>query len=87
MNLIDIFHVRKAYGSFQAVDDVSLSVKKGEVFSLLGPNGAGKTTLIEILEGIRKKDSGDVKVLGYDPWQNSDSLHRRVGVIPQRFTF
>lgn len=87
MNLIDIFHVMKAYGSFQAVDDVSFSVKKGEVFSLLGPNGAGKTTLIEILEGVRKKDSGDVKVLGCDPWQNADSLHRRVGVIPQHFTF
>jgi ABC-2 type transport system ATP-binding protein len=63
LNLIDIFHVMKAYGSFQAVDDVSFSVKKGEVFSLLGPNGAGKTTLIEI-EGVRKKDSGDMKVLG-----------------------
>jgi ABC-2 type transport system ATP-binding protein len=87
LNLIDIFHVMKAYGSFQAVDDVSFSVKKGEVFSLLGPNGAGKTTLIEILEGVRKKDSGDVKVLGCDPWQNADSLHRRVGVIPQHFTF
>ena len=87
MNLIDIFHVMKAYGSFQAVDDVSFSVKKGEVFSLLGPNGAGKTTLIEILEGVRKKDSGDVKVLGCDPWQNADSLHQRVGVIPQHFTF
>ncbi|MBV9178792.1 MAG: ABC transporter ATP-binding protein [Nitrososphaeraceae archaeon] len=87
MNLIDIFHVMKAYGSFQAVNDVSFSVKKGEVFSLLGPNGAGKTTLIEILEGVRKKDSGDVKVLGCDPWQNTDSLHRRVGVIPQHFTF
>ncbi len=87
MNLIDIFHVMKAYGSFQAVDDVSFSVKKGEVFSLLGPNGAGKTTLIEILEGVRKKDSGDVKVLGCDPWQNAESLHRRVGVIPQHFTF
>jgi ABC-2 type transport system ATP-binding protein len=77
----------KAYGSLRAVDDVSFSVKKGEVFSLLGPNGAGKTTLIEILEGVRKKDEGDVKVLECDPWQNGDSLHRRVGVIPQHFTF
>ena len=87
MNPIDIFHVMKSYGSLRAVDDVSFSVKKGEVFSLLGPNGAGKTTLIEILEGARKKDEGDVKVLGCDPWQNGDSLHRRVGVIPQHFTF
>jgi ABC-2 type transport system ATP-binding protein len=77
----------KAYGSLRAVDDVSFSVKKGEVFSLLGPNGAGKTTLIEILEGVRKKDEGDVKILGFDPWQNGDLLHQRVGVIPQHFTF
>jgi ABC-2 type transport system ATP-binding protein len=87
LNPIDIFHVMKAYGSLRAVNDVSFSVKKGEVFSLLGPNGAGKTTLIEILEGVRKKDEGDVKVLECDPWQNGDSLHRRVGVIPQHFTF
>ena len=87
MNPIDLFHLRKAYGPLRAVDDVSFSVRKGEVFSLLGPNGAGKTTLIEILEGIRKRDTGDVKVLGRDPWQNGDSLHRRVLVIPQYFTF
>jgi ABC-2 type transport system ATP-binding protein len=77
----------KVYGLLRAVDDVSFSVKKGEVFSLLGPNGAGKTTLIEIMEGVRKKDEGDVKVLGFDPWQNSGLLHRRIGVIPQHFTF
>jgi ABC-2 type transport system ATP-binding protein len=87
LNPIEVFHVTKAYGSLRAVDDVSFSVKKGEVFSLLGPNGAGKTTLIEILEGVRKKDEGDVNVLGCDPWQNGDLLHRRVGIIPQHFTF
>jgi ABC-2 type transport system ATP-binding protein len=69
------------------VDDVSFSVKKGEVFSLLGPNGAGKTTLIEILEGVRKKDEGDMNVLECDPWQNGDLLHRRVGIMPQHFNF
>jgi len=87
LNPIDIFHLTKAYGPLRAVDDVSFSVKQGEVFALLGLNGAGKTTLVEILEGVRKKDTGEVRVLGWDPWRNDDSLHHRVGVIPQHFTF
>jgi ABC-2 type transport system ATP-binding protein len=87
LNPIEIFHVTKKYGSLRAVDDVSFSLMSGEIFSLLGPNGAGKTTLIEILEGLRRKDEGDVNVLGCDPWQNGELLHRQVGVIPQHFTF
>jgi ABC-2 type transport system ATP-binding protein len=71
----------------KAVDGVSFSVNEGEVFALLGPNGAGKTTLIEILEGLRKRDEGTVKVLGLDPWENGYVLHKRIGVIPQDFTF
>jgi ABC-2 type transport system ATP-binding protein len=71
----------------KAVDGVSFSVSEGEVFALFGPNGAGKTTLIEILEGLRKRDKGNVKVLGLDPWGNGYVLHRRIGVIPQDFTF
>ena len=86
LNPIEIFHVTKMYGSLRAVDDVSFSLTSGEIFSLLGPNGAGKTTLIEILEGLRRKDEGDVNVLGCDPWQNGELLHRQVGVIPQHFT-
>ena len=84
---VEISNVRKSYGQLHAVDGVSFSVKEGEVFSLLGPNGAGKTTLIEVLEGLRKRESGDVRVLGLDPWQSGDSLHSRLGVIPQNFTF
>ncbi|MCW4047944.1 MAG: ABC transporter ATP-binding protein [Candidatus Bathyarchaeota archaeon] len=71
----------------KAVDGVSFTVEKGEVFGLLGPNGAGKTTLIEILEGLRKRDEGTVKVLGLDPWENGYELHKKIGVIPQEFTF
>ena len=78
---------RKSYGDIKAVDGVSFSVNEGEVFALLGPNGAGKTTLIEIMEGLRKRDEGTVKVLGLDPWGNGYVLHRRIGVIPQDFTF
>jgi ABC-2 type transport system ATP-binding protein len=84
---VEISSVRKSYGDVKAVDGVSLSVNEGEVFALLGPNGAGKTTLIEILEGLRKRDEGTVKVLGLDPWGNSYVLHGRIGVIPQDFTF
>jgi ABC-2 type transport system ATP-binding protein len=84
---VEISSVRKLYGDLKAVDGVSFSVQEGEVFALLGPNGAGKTTLIEILEGLRKRDEGNVKVLGLDPWVNGYVLHRRIGVIPQDFTF
>jgi ABC-2 type transport system ATP-binding protein len=84
---IEVSSLKKAYGTLQAVDSISFSVDQGEVFSLLGPNGAGKTTTIEILEGLREKDSGDVKVLGMDPWKNGDALHKKIGVIPQGFTF
>jgi ABC-2 type transport system ATP-binding protein len=84
---VEISSVIKCYGNLRAVDGVSFSVNEGEVFALLGPNGAGKTTLIEILEGLRKRDEGMVKVLGLDPWENSYLLHRKIGVIPQDFTF
>jgi ABC-2 type transport system ATP-binding protein len=84
---VEISSVIKSYGDLRAVDGVSFSVSEGEVFALLGPNGAGKTTLIEILEGLRKRDGGTVKVLGIDPWESGYLLHRRIGVIPQDFTF
>jgi ABC-2 type transport system ATP-binding protein len=84
---IEVSSLKKAYGSLQAVDSISFTVNEGEVFSLLGPNGAGKTTTIEILEGLREKDSGDVKVLGLNPWKDGDALHKKIGVIPQGFTF
>ncbi len=84
---IEISSVKKYYGDIKAVDGVSFTVNKGEVFSLVGPNGAGKTTLIEILEGLRKRDEGELKVLGLDPWDKGYELHKKIGVIPQDFTF
>ena len=84
---VEISDVKKSYGTLKAVDGISFSVNKGEVFALLGPNGAGKTTLIEIMEGLRKRDGGAVKVLDLDPWENGGDLHRKIGVIPQNFTF
>ncbi len=87
LSAIEVSSLQKSYGELRAVDGVSFSVKQGEVFSLLGPNGAGKTTTIEILEGLRQRDEGDVNVLGVDPWTNGYSLHKRLGIIPQGFTF
>jgi ABC-2 type transport system ATP-binding protein len=87
MNPIEVTNLKKYYGDIKAVDGVSFTVNEGEVFALLGPNGAGKTTSIEIMEGLRQRDSGDVKVLGLDPWKNGYDLHKRIGVIPQQFTF
>jgi len=84
---VEISSVKKSYGDIKAVGGVSFSVNEGEVFALLGPNGAGKTTLIEIMEGLRKRDEGAVKILGLDPWENGYELHRKIGVIPQDFTF
>ena len=84
---IEVSGLKKHYGSLKAVDGISFTVNPGEVFGLLGPNGAGKTTTIEIMEGLRERDGGDVKVLGFDPWKNGYELHKKIGVIPQEFTF
>ena len=74
----------KAYDGVDAVAGIDFEVRTGEVFGLLGPNGAGKTTTVEILEGYRPRDAGDVRVLGVDPWR-ADSLHReRIGVVLQQ---
>jgi ABC-2 type transport system ATP-binding protein len=84
---IEVSSLKKYYGEIKAVDGISFTVDNGEIFGLLGPNGAGKTTAIEIMEGLRKRDEGDVKVLGLDPWKNGYELHKKIGVIPQDFTF
>jgi ABC-2 type transport system ATP-binding protein len=65
---------------FTAVNKVSFSVEKGEIFGLLGPNGAGKTTTLEILEGLKKQDSGEVTVLGFDNLKQTDEIKKRIGV-------
>lgn len=82
MSAIEVSVLRKSYGELRAVDEISFSVNRGEVFSLLGPNGAGKTATIEILEGIRQRDGGSVKVVGVDPWTSGYALHKKLGIIP-----
>jgi ABC-2 type transport system ATP-binding protein len=77
-------HLAKSYGRRRVLDDLSFSVRRGEVFALLGPNGAGKTTTVEILEGYRTADSGDVSVLGLDPRQDAGQLKQQVGIMLQQ---
>jgi len=77
---VQITHLRKTYGPLVAVDDVSLSVAEGEIFGILGPNGAGKTTTVECAIGLRRADSGTVRLLGLDPRTDRDEIHEIVGV-------
>jgi ABC-2 type transport system ATP-binding protein len=81
--VVRVRDLRKNYGQLAAVDGVSFEVGSGEVFGLLGPNGAGKTTTVEILEGLRDADSGEVTVLGIDAVKRADDLRARVGVSLQ----
>jgi ABC-2 type transport system ATP-binding protein len=77
---IEVEHLVKHYPGVRAVDDVSFSVAAGEVFALLGPNGAGKTTTTEIVEGLRRPDSGAVRVLGLDALRQGDAIKQRIGI-------
>ena len=80
---ISVRGLRKAYGALEAVRGIDLEVAQGEVFALIGPNGAGKTTTVEVLEGYRRRDDGDVLVLGHDPARNERALKERVGIVLQ----
>ena len=83
MSALEVRDLRKSYGAVDAVAGISFAVEQGEVFGLLGPNGAGKTTTVEILEGYRKRDGGEVTVLGVDPERGGSALRERIGVVLQ----
>ncbi|NYI47418.1 ABC-2 type transport system ATP-binding protein [Nocardioides aromaticivorans] len=80
--VIEIRDLVKTFGSFRALDELDLSVAPGEVHGFLGPNGAGKSTTIRVLLGLLRRDSGDVRLLGGDPWGDAASLHRRLAYVP-----
>jgi len=84
--VISVSQLRKHYGQTQAIDGLDLEIEQGEIFAILGPNGAGKTTTVEILEGFRSRDSGDVKVLGFDPATKGGAGQQwrdRIGIVLQ----
>jgi ABC-2 type transport system ATP-binding protein len=83
-NAVSVQDLRKSYGEYEALRGISFEITAGEVFGLLGPNGAGKTTTIEILEGYRSRDGGDVNVLGFDPERAGSPFRERIGVVLQQ---
>lgn len=85
--VIEVEGLTKRFGSLTAVDDVSFSVERGEIFGLLGKNGAGKTTTVEILEGYQSPDEGRVQVLGVDPKKGSGAWKDRIGLVLQDSDF
>ncbi len=86
MDAIVVQELRKYYGETKAVDGISFNVHQGEVFGMLGPNGAGKTTTVEIIEGLRVADSGQVTVLGMDVRKNTGKIKAQIGVQLQTTT-
>jgi len=80
---VSVRDLRKSYGDVEAIRGISFEIERGEVFGLLGPNGAGKTTTVEILEGYRKRDAGEVEVLGVDPAKAGGEWRERIGVVLQ----
>jgi ABC-2 type transport system ATP-binding protein len=84
VSAISVRGLRKSYGAVEAVRGVDFEIEEGEVFGLLGPNGAGKTTTVEILEGYRARDAGEVTVLGHDPQHPGRDFRERIGVVLQQ---
>jgi ABC-2 type transport system ATP-binding protein len=82
---IEVSHLKKNYGALTAVNDISFTVKKGEIFAFLGPNGAGKTTTVEMIESIRTPTAGTIKLLGVDIKTGFNQIKERISILPQEF--
>jgi len=85
-NVIEVEHLVKAFGSFHAVDDISFTVKRGEIFGFLGANGAGKTTAMHMLTGLNQPTSGTGRVVGYDISTQHEQIKKHIGYMSQRFS-
>src|SRR6188474_3603113 len=81
-NAISVSGLVKRFGATRALDGLDLTVRSGEVHGFLGPNGAGKTTTIRVLLGLLRKDGGEARLLGGDPWHDAVALHRRLAYVP-----
>ena len=84
--VIEVSHLVKAFGSFHAVDDISFTVKRGEIFGFLGANGAGKTTAMHMLTGLNRPTSGKGSVMGFDISREHEQIKRHIGYMSQRFS-
>ncbi|MFC7384101.1 ABC transporter ATP-binding protein [Sphaerisporangium rhizosphaerae] len=84
MAVIEVTDLRKRYADLTVLDGVSFSVEEGEIFGILGPNGTGKTTTVESVEGLRRPDSGSIKVLGLDPFEDGPKVRELIGVQLQQ---
>ncbi len=82
MSVIEIKDLTKYYGKHLALNKVDLKVEEGEVYGFIGPNGAGKSTTLRIILGMLRKNGGEVKLLGHDPWKDAVQLHRRLAYVP-----
>ena len=85
-NVIEVEHLVKAFGNFHAVDDISFSVKRGEIFGFLGANGAGKTTAMHMLTGLNQPTSGTGRVAGFDIRTEHEQIKKHIGYMSQRFS-
>lgn len=84
-NVIEVSHLKKVYGDLIAVNDITFSVKYGEIFAFLGPNGAGKTTTVEMIESIRRPTAGSIHLLGKDISTHFNDVKEKIGILPQEF--
>src|SRR2546427_3287259 len=84
--VVTVQHLVKRYGQFVAVNDVSFSIKEGEIFGIIGPNGAGKTTAVECISGLRVPDSGSISIQGLSPLKDRNAIRRFLGVQLQEST-
>ncbi len=85
--VVEIYGLKKNYGSLQALKGISLAIREEEIFGILGPNGAGKTTLVEIIAGLRNPDEGTIKVLTYNPQTERKKLTGKISLQPQSMNF
>ncbi|MDO8869597.1 MAG: ABC transporter ATP-binding protein [Methanobacteriaceae archaeon] len=82
MSIIEINNLTKNYGKFRALNSLDFKVEQGEIFGFIGPNGAGKSTTLRILMGMLQKNSGNVSIMGLDPWKDAVKLHSRLAYVP-----